>query len=559
MRVIPILTSLFVLGLFLYAVISFSVVSMAINPGASPFGGVFTARPKAPPLPLEKAAPEVVKLRPAFRDLAATAQQVVALCPNRDSQGEPARPRGKVLIWDVGKDDVSEAHGRLPIEWRLHSPDDPCTVYLITERDRQAVMNYNYDFFSGGGSSGVKGYRTDLVVCAVDLPTMQPRGRFRINGNGPPQHAQMQPSLKEIDEDWADNVKQFLGACVKGPEPQYYSPPQQGMPRYADEARKVLDQCEVLGSLRALPNMPGEVIVWNPQTDRTHPAHGHIQNKGYGSTKPTLVIMVLDDQFRRDMRVGHFDYRVALVAFPGARALGVYQVRGEDWPLPRKADDWWPTDPNLRDPTRALSRWVSGLSKNNRGLPPGTMPLSFDAVHLAGSDWLKGPGWQKRLKNDLPEDMKVWSEMAEECTLAMDICKAKGSPGNVGKLPKKIVVWVDYAEVWGPCPANDKLPKALQAGKQDREVLMAIDIDSDYVLEPKNDPRTERFDNVLALFTMPGAHPVGVYRVRGETLKFNRDRNSPNAKNADTAKDMADWLKRFVESPQTVAATSAVH
>ena len=47
----------------------------------------------------------------------------------------------------------------------------------------------------------------------------------------------------------------------------------------------------------------------------------------------------------------------------------------------------------------------------------------------------------------------------------------------------------------------------------------------DYVQEPKNAPRTERFDHELALFTMPGARPIGVYKIRGETLDFNRDQS----------------------------------
>src|SRR4051794_19876572 len=128
------------------------------------------AKPREKPVPLEKAAPEVATLRPVFRDLAMRASDVGPLCPKRNVESEPARPRGKVLIWDVEKRDVSEAHGRLPADLRLLSADEPCTVYLITERERRAVMNYNFDFFHGGGDAGMKGYRTDLVVCAVDLP-----------------------------------------------------------------------------------------------------------------------------------------------------------------------------------------------------------------------------------------------------------------------------------------------------------------------------------------------------------------------------------------------------
>jgi len=387
MRVLPIISTVVVVGLVIYAGISMWGIAEAIKLPAP------VAAPK--PLPLAKAAPEVASLRPAFRDLATTARQVVPLCPNRDSEGEPARPRGKILVWDVDENDVSEAHGRLDAELRLQSADEPCTVYLITERDRQFAMDYNYDVFHGGGSSGVKGYRTDLVVCAVDLPSLQPRGRYWINGNGPPQYADAKPGLKEIDEDWAGNLKAWLDTCVRGPEARYYNPPQQSTPRHADEARAVLDQCEVLGSLPTLANLPGEAIVWNPQTDRWHPANDSLWNRPAGD-KRLLMVMVLDDEFVADRATGRFDYRVALVSFPGAQPLGVYGVRGDSWPLPRQPGETWGKPDRMdRQPYCALADWANHFCQGKRGLPPRTLPITADAMHLAGAGWLKGPGWTK--------------------------------------------------------------------------------------------------------------------------------------------------------------------
>src|SRR6185503_18156365 len=169
--------------------------------------------------------------------------------------------------WDVDKENVSEAHGRLPKELRLQSQEEKCTVYLITERERRPVMNYNFDVFHGGGSTGVQGFRTDLIVCAVDWPSLQPRGKYRINGNGPPQYVTLKPDQREVDEDWAGNVQRWMETCVHGPEARYYAPYQQPMARHADAARGVIDQCELLGSLPLLGNMHPQAIVWNPQTD----------------------------------------------------------------------------------------------------------------------------------------------------------------------------------------------------------------------------------------------------------------------------------------------------
>src|SRR5687768_9425398 len=106
MRAMGIVGSLFGLGMFLYAALSFMAVSAVIQPTAKP-------QPQPKPKPLEEAAPEVVALRPHFRDVALKALEAVPLCVNRDVEAEPARPRGSVLIWDVEKQDVSDAHGRL--------------------------------------------------------------------------------------------------------------------------------------------------------------------------------------------------------------------------------------------------------------------------------------------------------------------------------------------------------------------------------------------------------------------------------------------------------------
>src|SRR5262249_51198115 len=281
MRAMPIVSAVVVLGFFLYASTSFMRISSVINPSSSPFNPV-ASKPKEKPQPLEKAAPEVATLRPALRDLAMEANDIIPLCPNREEEGEPARPRGKVLVWDVEKRDISEAHGRLPADLRVLSADEPCTVYLITERERRAVMNYNFDFFHGGGDAGVKGYRTDLFVCAVDLPSLQPRGRYRINGNGPPQLVTLEPGVLEIDEDWAGNLKQWIETCVRGPEARHYNIAQQPEVRCADKARGVLEQCELIGSLNVLTNVPTQVTIWNPQTDRWHPAYGSVRYRGDG-------------------------------------------------------------------------------------------------------------------------------------------------------------------------------------------------------------------------------------------------------------------------------------
>jgi hypothetical protein len=548
-RVTSIVSSVVVLGFFLYASTSFMAISSVIKPTP--------AKPREKPVPLEKAAPEVATLRPVFRDLAMRASEVGPLCPKRNVESEPARPRGKVLIWDVEKRDVSEAHGRLPADLRLLSADEPCTVYLITERERRAVMNYNFDFFHGGGDAGMKGYRTDLVVCAVDLPSLQPRGSYRINGNGPPQYVDLEPGVREIDEDWAGNLKRWIDSCVHGPEARHYNAAQQPEVRCADKARDVLEQCELIGSLPVLTNVPNQVLIWNPQTDRWHEANGGVRNRG-DANKPLLVISVLNDEFVREGRTGRFDYFVSLVAFPDERPLGIYRVKGDSWPLPKPGEAWGSeVSQNPRNPTLSLANWANHFCNGKRGLPPGTIAVAPDAIHIAGTDWLKGPGWTKYVKSGpTPFEYQNWEKMAEECSAKLDQCRQKGSPIPSGKLPKKIAVWTDCGDCFFHNWAQEALPKPMQAAPKDKDVLMAMMVASTYEREPKNAPKTEREIYEVALFTMPGARPIGIYRVTGAPVDANwRATNGSNAPNQK--KDLSAWLARFIEAPQAVAKESA--
>ncbi len=557
MRAAQALSGLFVLGLMIYVVSNFAAVTSAIKPGDT------WEQPEDETRPLAEAAPEVATLREGMRKLATEALSRVPLCIKRNVTDDTARPRGRVLIWDVENDDVSEAHGRLPAEVRLQSIDDPCTVYLITERERTHVLDYNYDFFHGGGDAGVKGFRTDLVVCAVDLPSRQPRGRYEIQGHGPPNVVELKPGRKEVDENWAGNLKKWINECVVGTEAKYVPSYEQTLYRHADAARKVLGECELLGSLPTLGKFPRKATIYNLQTDRLHAAHSLLRNRAEAAAESRLLVLPLDQTTVIDAqnRFGRVNWRVALVAFPNAEPLGVYQVQGEGWPIPKRASDTWADEPTTnkddRDPNRALARWVEDLCKVKGGLPRSTFAVSASEPQLAGTDWLKGPGWLKRAKRPpLPASQQGWEKMAEECSDKVKACRSLGAAAPPATLPKKVVVWTDYAETFVPSRAQEKLPSALQAGSSDKAVVMALIVGQQLVQLPKGStkPKTERWDYELALFTMPGARPIGVYHAQGETLPVDRPRMGKGVRNHDINKDVAAWLTRFMASPDSVAA-----
>jgi hypothetical protein len=389
MRAIQLTGTFVALGFFLYAICSYSAIDMAMRPGSR--------SNDPPPKPLAEAAPEVAALRPDLRRLAMEALTLVPLCVDRDPQEDPARPRGRVLIWDVEEHDVSIAHGCLPEELRLQSVNEPCTIYLITERERSHVLDYQYGVWSGGGDADVKGFRVDLVVCAIDLPSGQPRGRYRIEGDGPPMMTFFDEGVKEIDENWAANLKRWIDVCIKGPpEPVRVSDNERPWYEKADAARKVIADCERMGSLPMLGKFPRDVAIYHPQTDVRHPASDFVIGLGGLDQEDLLMIVPLEDRtvIDRKQRVGRIDTRVALVAFPGAEPLGVYVVQGETWPLPEFSGEDWASPNNSRTPNHQITRWVHELRGLKRGLPSGTISARPGETQLADTPWLKGPGWK---------------------------------------------------------------------------------------------------------------------------------------------------------------------
>src|SRR6516225_354621 len=137
------------LAVFLYAYVQMSRVANLVNPFAQ------AAADEQEPVPLEKAAPEVVRHRDAFRALAAKARVATPACKDRDTSDFPV-VGGKALIWDVAGDDVSAAHGLLPAEVRAPDANGQVAVFLINRQERRPWVAYRYDPFSGGGTTGVR-------------------------------------------------------------------------------------------------------------------------------------------------------------------------------------------------------------------------------------------------------------------------------------------------------------------------------------------------------------------------------------------------------------------
>jgi hypothetical protein len=546
MRAYSALSVILVAGIVLYAAHNMKSVGDALR--------IDAPAPPREPKSLAEAAPEVAGLRDHFRILATRAKKVIPLCPSRRVENDLPRPRGKVLIWDLTMDDVSEAHGRLPAGLRARDANEPMTVFLITQHVRQELMEYFFDFWHGGGNTGVRGFRIDLKVSVVDLPSRQPRGSYLVLGKGPPTTIQLKPGQKEVEEDWAGNLGRWVESCVHGPEPRHYKGLQASEARWADQSRAVLAKCEARGSARLPQGLPKKVLIWNPQCDTRHRAQNVLASDLHpdATAENVLVAMVMDEQFVRipNRPLGRFDFTVALVAFPGAHPIGVYTVKGDEWPLPRSGQSWID-----RDPTAAVGQWVSQICRRQQRFKERVVPVEPFEVQLAASDWLKGPGWLARPKSEtLPADQQPWLAMAEQASAAIEQCRQKSSSGVFPRLPERALIWNNYAEMFRPSPAQQKLSKDRQATKQDTEALVVFVLDSKHVQKRQY----ERVDHTVALVAMPGARPVGTFLIRGQ--KYPQDRAvRGKAKRPDSGQEIADWVSRFLDSPEQSAHVSALH
>src|SRR5262245_20802910 len=90
-------------------------------------GPAKTEAEESPPPPPEPPA-EVARHLAAFHALAGRARTVEGTCRSRGTDSEYRVVGGRVLVWDVADDDVSDAHARLPAAMRADNPDGELTV-----------------------------------------------------------------------------------------------------------------------------------------------------------------------------------------------------------------------------------------------------------------------------------------------------------------------------------------------------------------------------------------------------------------------------------------------
>lgn len=371
------------LFLFLYACYSFSQVAKVVNP--------FGPHAPAKPLTMEEAAPEIVQLRDGFRALAAKARAAEKACVDygRVGMGSGSEPlvRGKALIWSVAKDDVAREHVQLPADIRATDLDGEVTVFLMVEEKSEQAVNYNYDIFSGGGASGVKGYRTDTIVYVVGMPGAKPIGRYFIYGVDPPGAARLKPGETEVVSSWNYYLKQWVEGVVRGKEWRESAwerknlEGQEGFGRLVAEAKEVLPQCKANGGRGPFPPLPKKALLWcydkKAQYSGLHQAHHFLADRQKAGQNDTDVVVFLVTAFElvRVARGGgpqndieRTELTTAVVVFPGPQPVGQFTVRCEETPAGRYSR---PGPPPGRQSVSAVGRGLleiaGGICRTRRG------------------------------------------------------------------------------------------------------------------------------------------------------------------------------------------------
>jgi hypothetical protein len=330
-------------------------------------------------LPLEQAAPEVVRLRPAFRDLAARARTAVAECRGRDARNDIPTVRGKALIWDVEADDVSPAHGRLPADVRAQGADGEVTVFLITRRDRKHTQNYSWGS-PVGQKSAIRGYSVNTTLCVIGMPDKQPWGRT-VCETPAPFVTTVLAGQTEVEGNWAATVATWVEDCVRGPDwrreqrakaaeerrrqqqVRRTPPGQEGLVALADQAKPELRRCAAKGAATPPRPLPPRALIWayEPKA-RVDSMHG-VQHQLPADlrARPTdtdvVVFVPTGSNYVRGLGAGgrleRHDLTVAVVVLPGPRAVGEYTIEGNEYAasLPRNGS-------HPDNPHKTLARWV---------------------------------------------------------------------------------------------------------------------------------------------------------------------------------------------------------
>ncbi len=112
-----------------------------------------------------------------FRPLIEQVEPYVETCRRKQINPKTLQLSGKVVVWDLEEQRLDEAQGYLPMNLRGSPEASELTIFLIVQRDRQRMSQYE---------GFIPGYRLTLSVCVFTLPERKPLGMVEFEGDPPP-------------------------------------------------------------------------------------------------------------------------------------------------------------------------------------------------------------------------------------------------------------------------------------------------------------------------------------------------------------------------------------
>lgn len=340
------------------------------------------------PVPLEQAVPEVFRNKDAFRATVARARAAVPEPMKREDRSGHPEGRGKALIWDGATDDVSEAHGRLPVDLSAQSPDEAMTVFLIDYQDRRHILNYSYDLMHGGGGAGVKGICIESYISVIAMPGGRPLGRYKVYGNDPPAAAKFTPGQTEVVGAWVGRVAHWAEGSLRGSEwrdkqlmpkvPMEHA----GFERLATAARHLQPLCEAKGAAGPIPALPRKILIWyynrNLLANYVHQAQKYLPAEVQANPGDTEMVVIhevskthspLDPELAPDKKV-HFEHTLSVVVMPEGVPVGLFVAHGPWWQTPYTVDG----SDNGPDTPKTVARWAMKLLDDPEGVLSKPVP-----------------------------------------------------------------------------------------------------------------------------------------------------------------------------------------
>ena len=125
---------------------------------------------------------------------------------------------GKIIIWDVEKDQLSRAQFEIPAALRATAQDQAVTVFLLWDTQSKKVANYHWPGESRDSDSKHPAYQDTTDIAVVSLPGPRLLGWHAVVGDKPPtKSSDPKPQHGDTNEPIARWIRSLPGVPAAPP------------------------------------------------------------------------------------------------------------------------------------------------------------------------------------------------------------------------------------------------------------------------------------------------------------------------------------------------------